>query len=148
MTKPISLDTGPISLYFTKNHSKDIDLLFESIKTNHIKAFVIAPVLSEVYKHLCVANGKDFANSTLIALLKSLPIQVVSLNQSLILKAGELKCRFRKELSYIDAMGIALSLDQKISFHTTEKKLKSLPNNILTKLKTVTYSFSNKGNLS
>jgi predicted nucleic acid-binding protein len=136
LVKSISLDTGPISLYFTKNHSKDIDLLFESIKKSQINAFVIAPVLSEVHKHLCIANGKDFANSTIITLLKSFPIQVVSLNQSLIIKAGELKCRFRKELSYIDCFVIALALLRKIEVHTTEKNLPSIP-----RLKIIPYNF-------
>jgi predicted nucleic acid-binding protein len=136
VVKSVSLDTGPISLYFTKNHSKNIDLLFNSIKRKQTNAFIIAPVLSEVFKHLCVANGKDFANSAIISLLKSFPIQVVSLNQSLILKAGELKCQFRKDLSYIDCFVIALALLQKYEIHTTEKSLPSISH-----LKIVTYSF-------
>lgn len=136
MVKTISLDTGPISLLFSKNHSKNVTLLFESIEKNQIQAFVIAPVLSEVYKHLCIANGKDFANSSIVSLLKKYPIQVVSLNQSLILKAGELKCRFRTKLSYIDCFVLALALLQKYELHTTEKNLPTIDH-----LKIVCYSF-------
>ena len=136
MTKSISLDTGPISLYFTRDHPSRVEKLFESIKSNQIKAFVVAPVLSEVYKHLCVANGKDFANSSIVTLLKSFPIQVVSLNQSLILKAGELKCQYRTKLSYIDCFVMALALIQKIEMHTTEKTLPSISH-----LKIISYSF-------
>ena len=136
MVRSISLDTGPISLFFTKNHSKSIDLLFESIKKKQIKSFVIAPVLTEVYKHLCVANGKEFANSALVSLLRLFPIEVVPLNQSLVLKAGELKCRFRKKLSYIDCFVIALGLIQKCEVHTTEKSLPSISN-----LKIISYKF-------
>ena len=42
---------------------------------------------------------------------------------------------------YIDCMGIAISLSKKIPFHTTEKKLKQIPNNVLEKLKVVKYTF-------
>ena len=136
MVKSISLDTGPISLYFTKNPPKRVENLFELIKTNKIRAFVNAPVLTEVYKHLCVANGKEFANSAVVSLLSSFPIQVESLNQSLILKAGELKCQFRTTLSYIDCFVIALALLKKCEVHTTEKNLPSI-----SKLKIITYSF-------
>ena len=136
MVKSISLDTGPISLYFTYDHPSRIDSLFDSIKTKQIKAIVVAPVLSEVYKHLCVANGKDFANSSIVTLLQSFPIQVVSLNQSLILKAGELKCQYRTKLSYIDCFVVALALLQKIELHTTEKSLPSISH-----LKTISYKF-------
>jgi len=136
LVKSISLDTGPISLYFTKQHSKEVDLLFQSIKIKQVLAYVSAPVLSEVFKHLCVANGKEFANSMLITLLKSFPIQVVPVNQSLIIKAGELKCRFRKKLSYIDCFVIGLALLQKCEVHTTEKSFPSFPH-----LKIVPYTF-------
>ncbi len=136
MNKTISLDTGPISLFFTRDHSKKIDALFNSIKTNQINAIVIAPVLAEVFKHLCVSNGKDYANSSLISLLKFYPINVKSLDYSMILKAGQLKCQFRKKLSYIDCFVIALALIEKCELHTTEKEFPTF-----SKLKIITYSF-------
>ena len=136
MVKSISLDTGPITLFFTRNHSKKIESLFGSIKTNQTKAYVIAPVLAEVYKHLCIAKGKDFASSSIVSFLNSFAIQVVSLKLSYIIRAGELKCSYRNILSYNDCFVLAFAIIRKYELHTTEKKFPSIPH-----LKTIIYSF-------
>ena len=137
----ICLDTGVIGIFLSKNPTSQVKKLRNAIAKGEIQVCLPKPVLIETFFHLCKNEGKEPAKIILHNFLERYPLELVEFDRSLITLAGELKCHHRKELSYIDAMGIALSLDQKISFHTTEKKLKSLPNNILTKLKTVTYSF-------
>jgi len=82
-------------------------------------------------------NGKANAETIIATFLKTYPIKIVNLNQSLIFKAGILKCQHRAELSYNDCYAIAFSLNKKITFHTTEKSLSK----ILPTLKLKTYKF-------
>ncbi|NMC04409.1 MAG: type II toxin-antitoxin system VapC family toxin [Candidatus Lokiarchaeota archaeon] len=43
------------------------------------------------------------------------------MNQSLIIKAGELKCKHRNVLSLVDCIAIGHAMNNKPEFHTTEK---------------------------
>ncbi len=97
---------------------------------------MIAPVLTEVFKHLCVANGKEYASTSLISLVKFYPINIKSIDQSIILKTGQLKCQFRKKLSYIDCFVISVALIEKYEIHKTEKEFPKFP-----RLKIITYEF-------
>jgi predicted nucleic acid-binding protein len=134
--KQITLDTGPICLYFAKSRLKTVDELFNSLETAKNHAFIIAPILIEVYTHLCVASGKDFANSALFTLYRLPFIEMTSLDPSIILNAGQLKCRYRKKLSYNDCFLLAFALLRKYEVHTTEKDFPMISN-----LKIITYNF-------
>ena len=136
MQHHICLDTGPIFLNYAKNPPTKIYKLFEDIKKKNIEAYIVSPVLAEVYKHLCVNNGKDFAQSSINNFYERYPINIVNINKSLTMKAGSLKCKYRKNLSYVDCFVIALGLIQGIPIHTTEKNLPDIH-----KLKVITYSF-------
>ena len=52
MTSRICLDTGPITLHFTKDEPKEITNLMNNIKQQKTEAYVISPILVEVFKHL------------------------------------------------------------------------------------------------
>ena len=136
MKPQICLDTGPIYLNFSKVPPVKISKLFEEIKENKLEAFVVAPVLTEVFKHLCISNGKEFAQVCLNNLYERYPIHIVNINKSLTMKAGVLKCQYRNKLSYVDCFVIAFGLIQGIPIHTTEKELPEIY-----RLKTITYSF-------
>lgn len=136
MKKKYVLDTGPITLYYAKNPPSEIRELFQKIRSHQIHGLVPTPVISEVYKHLCVANGKESAKIAVINLYNILELRIETLNQSLLIKAGQIKCRYPSKLSYIDCFGIALALLNKCEFHTTEK---DLPN--IYSLKVISYSF-------
>jgi hypothetical protein len=58
---------------------------------------------------------------------------------TILMAAGKMKCQHRTVLSYIDCMSIAHTLKMNIPFHTTEKKLKQIPGNVLQRLKVVKY---------
>jgi predicted nucleic acid-binding protein len=136
MIKRICLDTGPLTLHFTKDEPQEITTLMNDIKHQKIDAYVITPILVEVFKHLCIAKGKWFAESSISALQMNYPMKFVSLSNDTILKAGGLKCQYRRILSYFDCLVIAYTLNEKLVLHTAEKKLPTIQN-----LKVKTYSF-------
>ena len=136
MLKEITLDTGPITLLLMKDSPKKIKDIFTKIKSKSIGTYVVQPVLIEVYKHLCIAKGKNFAQSSIIKIMDEYPLKIVEIDKSLIIKAGSLKCSYRTKLSYTDCVVIAFGLLNKLEIHTTEKKLPEIP-----KLRIILYHF-------
>lgn len=136
MRERACLDAGPIYLYFRKNPPEKINILMNKIKSQKIIAFIPAIILVEVYKHICVSEGKDHAISCIISFQHNINAQHIYLNSDLILEAGRLKCQFRTKLSYNDCIAIATSLQNKAKLHTTEKKLPKIQN-----LQVVKYEF-------
>lgn len=123
MARRVCLDAGPISLYYQKDPPKDIELLMQKIKKKEISVFLPNVILVEVYKHLCLASGKDHADSCIRSFLHNFKVQNISLTTDIIIKAGELKCQYTKKLSYNDCIVIACSLKYNAELHTTEKSL-------------------------
>ncbi len=136
MIKEICLDTGVITLFLMENAPEKINILFNEILSEKIIAYTLAPVLAEVFKHLCVAKGKLYSQISVSSILDKYPVQLVDINKSLILKAGELKCQYRNELSYVDFFLLAYGLLNKIEIHSTEKDFPMIPN-----LKIIRYKF-------
>ena len=137
----ICLDTGVISIFFSNNPSNQVKNLMKEIQNHKISACLPKPVLIEAFFHVCRNDGKENAKITLVNFLEKYPLNLIEFDRNLIIHAGQLKCQHRNTLSYIDCMGIAIALNRKIPFHTTEKTLKKIPNNVLEKLKVVKYSF-------
>jgi len=137
MGKNICLDTGMITLLYSKNTPQPISQLFKNIKAEKIKAHILSPLLAESFFHICKLSGKVAAETILATFLNTYPIKLVNLNQSLIIKAGLLKCQHAKILSYNDCFAIAYALNKNLTFHTTEKGIR----NIFPTLKLKTYSF-------
>ena len=131
------LDTGIITYLYSKEPPKSILHFMDSIKARKIEAYVLSPIIVEAFYHICKLKGKANAETMIATFLKTYPIKIVNLNQSLIFKAGILKCQHRAELSYNDCYALAFSLNKKITFHTTEKSLSK----ILPTLKLKTYKF-------
>ena len=113
----------------------------KEIRIGQTTAYVPRPVLVETFHHMCKTDGIENARNTIVNFLKNYPLKLVDLDQQLILDAGQLKCQHASALSYIDCMGIAVALSHKIPFHTTEKNLKKIPHNVLSRLKVETNSF-------
>lgn len=130
------LDTGPISLYYQQDPPLKIEELMGSIKDNKLNAFVPHTILVEVYKHLCVAKGKDYAASCIRSFIHEFKPQFVSLEPEMILNAGQIKCQFRDQLSYNDCIVIVAALKLEATLHTTEKNLPQIRN-----LSIITYEF-------
>ena len=137
----ICLDTGVISIFFSNDPTNQVKNLMKKIQQQKINAYLPKPVLIEAFYHICRNDGKENAKITLINFLKKYPLNLIEFDNNLIIHAGQLKCQHRNSLSYIDCMGIAIALNRKIPFHTTEKKMNKIPNNVLEKLKVVKYSF-------
>jgi len=129
MSKKSCLDTGVITLLYSKNPPNPIISLFRDIKEKKIDAHIVSPIMSEVFYHICNLNGKVAAETIIATFLNTYPIILVNLNQTLIIKAGTLKCQHYQSLSYNDCFSIAYALNKKLTFHTTEKELgKIIPN--------------------
>ena len=136
MSSGVCFDAGVIYLYYQKNPPQKIDELMQDIKEKKLTGFISSVILVEVYKHLCVSEGKDYADSCIRSFLNNLRPQLVDLTPELILRAGQLKCQYRNKLSYNDSIIIAISLDKKATLHTTEKELPEIKG-----LKSVKYDF-------
>jgi predicted nucleic acid-binding protein len=135
MVQTIYLDTGIITLFYTQSSPHEIANLMEEIKLWKITAYINWLTLVEAFNNLCIAKGKNFAESTIVSFLNTYPIKLLESNQSLIIKAGLLKCQYRTKLSYIDCLMIAHSVNQKLIVHTTEKDLPKIPSLLIKKYK-------------
>ena len=133
----ICLDTGMITLLYSKDTSQSILQLFKKIKEEIIEAHVVSPLMAEIFYHICRLSGKVAAETILATFLNTYPIKLVNLNQSLIIKAGILKCQHAKILSYNDCFSIGYALNKNLIFHTTEKTI----GKIFPTLKLKLYSF-------
>ncbi|MCJ7649530.1 MAG: PIN domain-containing protein, partial [Candidatus Lokiarchaeota archaeon] len=123
MIKQICLDTGIITLLYSNDKPSQITTLFNQIKKDELKAHVVSPIIAEAFFQICKLRGKIDAEITIATFLNTYPIKLINLNQSLIIKAGLLKCQHYNELSYNDCFAIAYALNKKLTFHTTEKNL-------------------------
>jgi len=127
--KQICLDTGIITLLYSKDKPNQITALFHQIRKDELEAHIVSPIITEAFFQICKLKGKVAAETTIATFLNTYPIILINLNQSLIIKAGLLKCQHYNKLSYNDCFAIAYALNKKLTFHTTEKNLgKILPN--------------------
>ena len=121
------LDTGVITLLYSKEPPDRIVMLFQHIKTGALEAHVMHCVLSEVYSQLCkLKGGIVYAESCIGEFLTNYPVILVEFSKSLAMKSGQLKCQHRKELSFIDCSIIAYALNERITLHTTEKSFSKI----------------------
>ena len=142
MSREIYLDSGVIILNFSSEPIEKIKKIFSQIRNEEIKALIFESTLEEIAFHLCVYYGKEKVETYIASFLYDYNIQVVKPQIQLIQKAGILKCQYRSVLSYFDALMIEFSLQNKLEFHTTEKKLrKKFPSKIVNQLKIITYHF-------
>ncbi len=112
--------------------------LINCIKSGTIEAYVVSPVLVEAFTQFYkLEGGIGFAEKAIVDLLNTFPLKLVALNQSLIIKAGELKCKHRNVLSLVDCIAIGYAVNKSMEFHTTEKELDKL----FPRLKIIKYNF-------
>ncbi len=137
MKSRVCLDTGIITQTCSKKVPESVSFLMKDIFEKKIDAYVLAPIISEAYFHICNIKGTEAAENLITSFFKTYPIKIITLDQALVYKAGELKCQHRNILSYNDCFSIAYALNNKMTFHTTEKELKK----ILPNLKTQKHQF-------
>jgi hypothetical protein len=127
LNERITIDTGPITLLFTRDIPEKVSTLFAKIAKGDYIARVVPPVIAEAYKHICVLRGKLVAQASMAKVLNDYPIKLVELAPSLLFKAGSLKCSYREELSFTDCFVIAHALLDHAELHTTEKYIPDIP---------------------
>lgn len=128
-------------LFFIEPEQDRIVTLLKDLEKETIHSQVVAPILCELYFHLCQAKGKDYASIKVNSLPAAYSIEIVPVDMRLTIRAGQLKCQYQHVLSYNDCLSIAHCLEKKLTFHTTEKKLKTFPGSILQQLKVVKYNW-------
>jgi len=133
MQERACLDAGIIYLYYRKNAPEKVNILMNKIKKQDILAFIPKTTLIEVYKHLCITEGKDFATSCISSFQHNVIAEYISLTSELILITGQLKCQYRMKLSYNDCIAIAIALQKNAKFHTTKKNLPKIKNLLIIK---------------
>jgi len=116
----VILDTGLITLLFTEGCPQQITEFFNTIKKTEVDAHVPGPVLTEAFKHLYIAKGKQFAQSCIVKVIDDYHVVIDEMNKSVLMKAGALKCQYRNDLSYVDCFLIALAIFNKYEINTTE----------------------------
>ncbi len=128
-------------MYFSADCTGKVTALMHRVHAGKDEAHVLKPVLCEAFFNVCKLRGKDEANRSITSFTHSFPVIQVDLDESLVLFTGLLKCQHRDTLSYIDCMSLAYCINNKIEFHTTEKKLKRILPETFNKLKVVSYQF-------
>ena len=86
-------DTGCFGIFYgTDIPSKQkITSILNKTCTKEYEVYVLKPVLSEVFYHLCLFNGIEYARMKILSLTHIYPLIQVTLNDDLITKTGELK---------------------------------------------------------
>ncbi len=139
--KKVCIDTGVFDIYFSTHRTGQVKALMDDVKNGNVLAYVVKPVLSEIYFHLCRLSGASEAAIQLANLLDSYPIDLIDTNRELLFSAGKLRCQHASTLSYIDCISITFCLSSGASFHTTEKVIKQIPQNTLARLRVVKYAW-------
>ncbi len=97
--------------------------LIEEARAGRVILFMSLMNLGEVYYRSARVKGLKTAGEILIA-LRSLPINLCSLPESLVLRAAEMKTRF--PISYADAFAVATALEEKAALVTGDVELVAL----------------------
>jgi predicted nucleic acid-binding protein len=139
--RKVCLDTGVLDIYFSSHLTEPVKMLMDDVRTGNLSAFIVMPVLSEIFFHLCRQNGASEAATQLTNFLNIFPIELVEPGRELLFSAGKIRCQHASTLSYIDCMSIAFCLSSGAEFHTIEKAIKQIPQNTLARLHVVTYAW-------
>ncbi len=139
--KQICIDTGVLDIYFSASRTELVKNLMASVKKSTCSAHIIKPILSEIFFHLCRTSGASEATVQLTNFLNNYPVILVELDRDLYLSAGKIRCQHASTLSYIDCMSIVYCLSTNTEFHTTEKTIKRIPHNTLSRLRIVEYTW-------
>jgi predicted nucleic acid-binding protein len=139
MTNVACFDTGIFTVFLLKDCPPKVSAVMNRVQKGEIVAQVVAPIVSEVFYQVCKLDGREKAILLVNSLLEQYSIEIINPDRTLLFSAGLLKCQHRTALSYNDCQSIAYCLPRRIPFHTTEKKLKQIPGNVLQKLVIVKY---------
>lgn len=107
MADTFVLDTSAI-FTFTDNEAgaDEIEKLLKSASAGRVQILICEISLMELFYISCQHQSEDMA-AKLVALVKSWPIQWVSLNEKILLQGGKLKANYR--LSLADALIAAVA---------------------------------------
>ena len=71
------MDTGLITLLYSKNPPKEISQLFKEIEMEKFEGHIVSPIISEAFYHICNINGKVAAESAIASFLYKYPIKLM-----------------------------------------------------------------------
>lgn len=142
MSQKILLDSGLIVAFCSKNPPKKISKLFEKISEKQFHAMVVKFQISEIAFHLCKLYNKETTQQLIYSVIDKYNIQLLDPSTDLLVDVGLFRKNYPKILSYVDCIMLLLCNQEKIIFHTTEKRLKNLLSvDLINKVKIVQYAF-------
>ncbi|ARM77056.1 hypothetical protein B6F84_04185 [Acidianus manzaensis] len=113
------MDTGVLVNYFLKKEEKYRKIINEIYSEK--EGLTLYLNLTELYYVLGRIIGKE-ASSTVLSLIKKSPIKILSINENLSIRAGELKLSY-DFLSIVDSYLVALAEREKAKILTTDSSI-------------------------
>ncbi|TSC84396.1 MAG: PilT-like protein [Microgenomates group bacterium Gr01-1014_16] len=124
MTKSIVLDSFALIAYFrAEPASSKVTTLLQDAKSGKIHLFLSYINLAEVYYKTIRESGLDKGHEVL-AILKALPIKIISLSDEIVLAAAEIKAVH--PMSFADCFATALALENHAAVLTGDPEFKSV----------------------
>ncbi|WP_236749056.1 PIN domain-containing protein [Acidianus manzaensis] len=115
----VIIDTGVLVNYFLKKEEKYRKIINEIYSEK--EGLTLYLNLTELYYVLGRIIGKE-ASSTVLSLIKKSPIKILSINENLSIRAGELKLSY-DFLSIVDSYLVALAEREKAKILTTDSSI-------------------------
>jgi len=139
----VCLDTGVIHIYFSDNlgEKERVKTLLNEGKNHKIELWMAQPSIVELFYQIGKKIGIENARNCILSLFNIFPINWISLENQLLMKAGEIKCRNPTIFSYNDCIMIGFCLLKKKIWHTTEKKKKNIEELLNKRLQIVSYNW-------
>ncbi len=106
---------------------KEIKKFLEKAQQNEINIFISWMNLSEVYYKVYRKQGQSKANKTL-AIIKSLPIEIILPEEETFLKAGKFKGEH--PIAFVDCFTAALAEEKRAKIITGDPEFEELENDI------------------
>ena len=120
--KNILMDTGSWALIFSKPPPKIISEMKNSILKGEIKGYIIQPVITELSRHITENYGAESAIPMIASSIRTLNLKIIDTPISHLVQAGILQYKYKKTLSYCDALLIIIAKNLSYTLYTTDKK--------------------------
>jgi len=124
MTKPIILDSFALIAYFrAEPASQKVIHYLQLAQSGKVILFLTYINLAGVYYKTIRESGID-KGKEILAILKALPVNIVSLSNELVLHAAEIKAAH--PMSFADCFATALALENHATILTGDTEFKSV----------------------
>ena len=118
-----ALDTGAFSLHF--GNDPQVRETMSAVLKGNAEAHTCELNMAEHYYKTCEKSGRDVAIITTSS-IRETPIQIHSIDPTLTMEAGSLKCKYRGKISLADSYIMAVAKTYNCRLVTTDPVLKEI----------------------